>query len=67
MGIKRWGGYVFITYTGDHRPYHVHIKRGRREIGRWDIENQKPMDAFEVSERLMKALVRLGYADGDTK
>lgn len=65
MGRKRLAGYVFITYIGDHRPYHVHIREGKREIGRWDIENQVSLDSLEVTEKLRKALVKLGYASGD--
>jgi hypothetical protein len=64
MGRKRLAGYVFITYKGDHRPYHVHIREGQREIGRWDIENQAAMDSFEVIQKLRRALVKLGYATG---
>jgi hypothetical protein len=64
MGIKKYAGYIFITYKGDHQPYHVHIRKGKREIGRWDIENQLPMDSFEITTKLMKALIKMGYASG---
>lgn len=67
MGRRRIAGYIFITYKGDHRPYHVHIRKGNREIGRWDIENQVPMDNFEITEKLRRALVKLGYAPGGNK
>ncbi|MSQ15563.1 MAG: hypothetical protein EXR50_06850 [Dehalococcoidia bacterium] len=68
MVRKRSGGFVFITYKGDHPPYHVHIEKDGREIGRWDIENQEPLDDFEVGAKLRKALKRLGYLveDRDT-
>ncbi|OGO33151.1 MAG: hypothetical protein A2Z29_08485 [Chloroflexi bacterium RBG_16_56_11] len=62
MGRKRLGGFIFVTYKGDHRPYHVHIRKGNREIGRWDIENQVPLDSFELTDKLRRALVKLGYA-----
>lgn len=61
MGRKRSGGFIFITYKGDHSPLHVHIEQGGREIGRWDIENQKPMDDLKVSHKLRKALKQVGY------
>lgn len=61
MSRKRRAGYVFITFKGDHRPYHVHVIQGRREIGRWDIENQVVMDNFEVTDKLRSALIELGY------
>jgi len=67
MGRRRLAGYIFITYRGDHRLYHVHIRKGNREIGRWDIENQIPMDSFELTEKLRRALVKLGYASGGDK
>jgi hypothetical protein len=67
MGRKKLAGYTFITYKGDHRPYHVHIRKEKREIGRWDIENQVPWDGLEITEKLRKALVKLGYASGGKK
>jgi hypothetical protein len=62
MGRKKLSGFIFITRKGDHLPYHVHIKEGKREIGRWDIENQIPWDGLQVTEKLRKALIELGYA-----
>jgi hypothetical protein len=67
MGKKKLAGYLFITYKGDHRPYHVHIIKNRRELGRWDIENQMPMDDFEVNNDLKDALIKLGYMLGGRK
>lgn len=61
MGRKRVGGFVFIDFKGDHLPLHTHIEQKGREIGRWNIEAQKPMDDFEVTQKLRKALIRLGY------
>ncbi len=66
MVRKRAGGFVFITYKGDHLPLHVHVEKDRREIGRWDIENQRPLDNFEVGAKLRKALKRLGYLIEDS-
>src|SRR5262249_40779692 len=43
VGRKKRGGYIFETYSGDHRPYHVHIYHGTEYIGRFDIENQIAM------------------------
>jgi hypothetical protein len=55
-------GFIFITYAGDHPPYHVHILTSAgRNIGRFDIENQCPMDDFQISKRLKKVLIDLGY------
>ena len=60
MGRKKRGGYNFETYSGDHRPYHVHIYRGDEFIGRFDIENQIPMDE-DLSAQVLKYLEELGY------
>jgi hypothetical protein len=61
VGIKKAGGYIFKARKADHPPYHVHIYYGKKPIGRWDIENQKPMDDFEMSRDLRKALYAAGY------
>jgi len=70
MTRKKLLGYVFESFKGDHRPYHVHIYKDKREIGRWDIENQRPMDGFEINSTLRSALIELKYMvevedDGD--
>lgn len=62
MGIKKLYGFTFITSYSDHPPYHVHIKYGNKELGRFDIENQKPLDKkLKISGKLKKALRELGY------
>jgi hypothetical protein len=62
MGRKRYMGFIFVTYAGDHPPYHVHILTSAgRNIGRFDIEHQCPMDDFQLTRRLRKALFELGY------
>jgi hypothetical protein len=61
LGRKRAGGLISTTYKGDHRPFHVHIQREGREIGRWDIENQRPFEDFALTRNLREALSRLGY------
>ena len=66
MGTRKVGGYIFRSYKGDHRPLHVHIFRDRDEIGRWDIENQRPMD-FELTRDLRKALIAAGYMKETTQ
>ncbi len=61
MTRKRIGGFIFVTYKVDHPPLHVHISNDRGRIGRWDIENQVPLDNFQVTRRLKNALARGGY------
>ena len=43
MGKCRRGGYVFITWKGDHPPRHVHVYRDGKLIVKWDLDNQKRM------------------------
>jgi len=68
MGRKRHMGFIFITYAGDHPLYHVHILTANgRNIGRFDLEQQRPMDHFELTKRLRKALVDMGYMTEEAK
>jgi hypothetical protein len=53
---------VFRSYVGDHPPFHVHVFRKGRQLGRWDIEHQRPMDhQLLVTNRLARALREAGY------
>ncbi len=40
----RRGGYVFLTWTGDHPPRHVHVLRDGRLVVKWDLELHRPME-----------------------
>ncbi len=44
MGKLRRGGFIFLTWKGDHGPRHVHIYRAGRFVLKWDLENEKVMD-----------------------
>ena len=43
MARYRRGGYIFLTWTGDRLPRHVHVYRDGRLIVKWDLENCLPM------------------------
>lgn len=43
MGKIRRGGYVFVTWKGDHAPRHVHVYRDGKLVVKWDLESEKPM------------------------
>jgi len=43
MGKVRRGGYVFVTWKGDHTPRHVHVYHDGKFIVTWDLENRKAM------------------------
>lgn len=43
MNKLRRGGYVFVSWKGDHAPRHVHVYRDGRLVLKWDLENRRPM------------------------
>jgi len=43
MGKIRRGGYVFVTWKGDHPPRHIHIYRDGKLVVKWDLDNKNPM------------------------
>ena len=43
MGKIRRGGYIFITWKGDHAPRHVHVYRDGKLVMKRDLENKKTM------------------------
>jgi len=62
MVQRRVRGFIFVSYVADHPPLHIHIRDEKgREIGRFDIEHQRPMDDFRLSVRLRRALKEAGY------
>ena len=65
MGIKKCLGYTFISFVADHRPCHVHVYYKGKELGRFDIENQRPMSRkLEIKGKLKRALRQLEYLKG---
>lgn len=43
MGKIRRGGYIFVTWKGDHSPRHVHVYRDGVLVVKWDLDNKQPM------------------------
>ena len=62
MGRHRRGGYVFITWKGDHSPRHVHVYRDGRLVVKWDLDNNKPMKGAATARVL--ALIAELEAEG---
>lgn len=58
MGIIRRGGYLFITWTGDHAPRHVHVYRDRRLVVKWDLEGRRAM-AGKAPGRVLRIIEEL--------
>lgn len=57
-GKIRRGGYVFITYKGDHDPRHVHIFRDGHEIAKWNLDAWVLMSG-KVDKRILSLLKEL--------
>lgn len=58
MGKIRRGGYIFITWKGDHAPYHVHVYKDGRLIVKWDLENRLAMRG-KPSTRVLRLIKEL--------
>ena len=58
MARIRRGGYIFITWAGDHPPRHVHVYRDGSLVVKWDLENQLPMKG-EASRRIRSLIAEL--------
>ena len=58
LGKIRRGGYVFITWKGDHAPRHVHVYRDGSLVVKWDLDNQKPMKG-SISRRILQLIAEL--------
>ena len=52
--IKR-GGYIFVTFIGDHAPRHVHVYRDSRLVVKWDLDNGQSMEG-EANRAVLKAI-----------
>jgi len=55
MARYKRGGFIFDCWKGDHPPKHFHIFNSKGEfLGRYDIENMKPIGNWIPSNRLIK-------------
>lgn len=43
MPRTRRGNFTFVSWIGDHSPYHVHVYKDGRQIVKWDLENGMAM------------------------
>ena len=58
MARYRRGGYIFLTWTGDHDPRHVHVYRDGRLVVKWDLENRLPMKG-NATRRILSLIEEL--------
>ena len=63
MGKVRRGGLIFVTWTGDHAPRHVHVYRDGVLVVKWDLEHQLPMKGTASSK--VRALIAELEAEGE--
>ena len=54
----RRGGYIFVTWKGDHSPRHVHVYRDGKLLVKWDLDNQKAMKG-SASRRVVALITEL--------
>jgi hypothetical protein len=52
----RRGGYVFLTWSGDHPPRHVHVLRNGRLVVKWNLETGLIMHGY--APRRLVTLIR---------
>lgn len=62
MGKIRRGGYVFLTWKGDHTPRHVHVFRDSRLVLKWDLEAGRTMSG--KGDRRLLRLIGALVAEG---
>jgi hypothetical protein len=58
VGKIRRGGFIFITWIGDHSPYHVHVYKDGKLILKWDLENNLAMKG-EVTRKILRLIDEL--------
>ena len=58
MGKIRRGGFVFVTWKGDHSPHHVHVYRDGTLVLKWDLDNQLAMKG-KPTNRILRLITEL--------
>jgi len=58
VGKIRRGGYIFVSWIGDHAPRHVHVYRDGTLVVKWDLENRRPMKG-QASRRILNLIEEL--------
>ena len=58
MSTIRRGGYVFVTWVGDHAPRHVYVYRDGRLVVKWDLDRGQAMEGTAPA-RVRKLIAEL--------
>ena len=62
MGKVRRGGYVFLSWKGDHGPRHAHVYRDGTRIVKWDLDNNVAMKG--AANKTIRSLLEELDAEG---
>ena len=54
----RRGNYVFLTWSGDHLPRHVHVYKDREFVVKWNLDDWVAMEG-EAPKRVIRLLAEL--------
>lgn len=55
MGKIRRGNYIFVTWTGDHSPHHVHVYKDGKLVVKWDLDNGLAMKG-KINAKITKII-----------
>jgi hypothetical protein len=58
MGKLRRGGYIFVTWKGDHAPRHVHVYRDGKLAVKWDLDHKNAMSG-KATRRVRELIAEL--------
>lgn len=58
MGKLRRGGFIFVTWKGDHPPRHVHVYRDGRLVVKWNLDDQVAMKG-KATDRVLRLIAEL--------
>lgn len=58
MAKIRRGGYIFLTWIGDHGVRHVHVYGKKGLVVKWDLDNGLVMEG-KASTRVRKLITDL--------
>jgi hypothetical protein len=58
MGKIRRGNYVFLSWSGDHGPRHVHVYENKKLVVKWDLDHGVPMKG-KATAKILKLIAEL--------
>ncbi len=62
MGKLRRGGYVFLTWKGDHSPRHVHVYKDGLLVLKWNLDDGVAMQGRPTA-RILELIATLQEED----